>query len=172
MRAFAANGYRLRHARLEVRVVYSGFLLLTLVGMATMAAFQMYHIGLSPARIATFYRGGELDGQMVFAKTLRELVEMTHFHAFIFGVIYLVLAHLFIATSVTPTVKMGLVILGFVGFFSDLLAPWLIRFVAAGFAPLALIAWLSEWISFGAYVGVPLWEMWSPGDDDDDVGLE
>lgn len=171
MRAFAANGYRLRHARLEVRLVYSGFLLLTLVGMATMAAFQFYHIGVSPGRIAAFYRGGELGGQMAFAKTLRELVEMTHFHAFIFGVIYLVLAHLFIATSVAPKVKVTLIVLGFAGLFADLLAPWLIRFVAAEFAPLALCAWLAEWISFSAYIGVPLWEMWS-ADADADVGLE
>jgi hypothetical protein len=171
MRAFAANGYRLRHARLEVRVIYSGFLLLTLVGMATMAAFQLYHIGLSPNRIATFYRGGELDGQMVFAKSLRELVEMTHFHAFIFGVIYLVLAHLFIATAVPPKLKLGLVVLGFIGLFIDLVAPWLVRFVAGGFAPLALMAWLAEWVSFASYVGVPLWEMWSP-DAEGDVDLE
>lgn len=171
MRAFAANGYRLRHARFEVRLIYSGFLLLTLVGMATMAAFQFHHIGASPERIAAFYRGGELGGQMAFAKTLRELVEMTHFHAFIFGVVYLVLAHLFIATSIAPNLKIALIVLGFVGLFVDLLAPWLIRFVAGGFAVLALFAWVAEWISFAAYIGAPLWEMWS-GEEDAEVELE
>ena len=34
MRAFAASGYLLRDARLEIRMVYTGFLLVVLVGMA------------------------------------------------------------------------------------------------------------------------------------------
>lgn len=172
MKAFAANGYRLRYARVEVRIVYSGFLLLILVGMATLAALQLYHIGLSPDRIAAFYRGGELGGQMAFAKTVRELVETTHFHAFIFGVVYLVLAHLFIATSVSPSLKTALVLLGLVALLIDLLAPWLIRFVAGGFAYLLMLAWLAEWVSFAAFIGVPMWEMWIVGDDADDIGLE
>lgn len=171
MKAFASNGYRLRYARLEVRLVYSGFLLLSLVGMATMAAFQLHHIGVSPSGIAAFYRGGELGGQMVFEKTMRELVEMTHFHSFIFAVVYLVLAHLFIATPLAPTLKIGFIVLGFVGLFVDLLAPWLVRFVSGEFAYLTLLAWLAEWTSFAAFIGVPMWEMWS-GDTSVDVDLE
>ena len=41
MRSFGTSGYLLGDARFEVRVVYTAFLLFVLVGMATMAAFQL-----------------------------------------------------------------------------------------------------------------------------------
>jgi hypothetical protein len=160
MRAFSANGYLLRHAKLEVRLVYTGFLLLALVGMVTMGAFQVYHIGPSPSRAAAYYRGGESGGQMTFAKTFRELVEVTHFHSFIMGMVYLVLAHLFLATGVSAGVKRGVIVIGFVGLFGDLVSPWLIRYVSGELAYVQLVSWFAEWIGFGAFVTVPLMEMW------------
>lgn len=160
MRAFVASSYLLRHARLEVRLVYTGFLLLTFIGMVTMATFELYHIGPTPSRAAAYYRGGERGAEMSFPKTFRELVEVTHFHAFIMGVVYLVLAHLFIATAVRPDVKRACVILAFAGLAGDMLSPWLIRYVAGAFAYLQLTSWLAEWIGFGAFIGVPLVEMW------------
>ena len=160
MRAFAANGYLLRHAQLDVRLVYTGFLLLVLVGMITMGAFQVYHIGPTPSRAAAYYRGGESGGQMTFAKTFRELVEVTHFHAFIMGLVYLVLAHLFLATGLGPRCKRGCIVLAFTGLAGDLVSPWLIRYVAGELAYVQCASWLAEWIGFGAFVSVPLSEMW------------
>jgi hypothetical protein len=160
MRAFASTGYLLRDARLEIRLVYTGFLLVVLVGMATMAAFQLYHIGPLPSRIAAYYRGGEVGGQMTFPKTVRELVEVTHFHSFVMGVVYLVLAHLFVATPLRPVLKQWFIVLAFAGLATDLLAPWLVRYVSGGFAYLQLGAWLAEWVGLGAFVVVPFGEMW------------
>lgn len=160
MRAFASSGYLLRDARLEIRLVYTGFLLLVLVGMATMAAFELHHIGPTPARVAAYYRGGEVGGQMTFPKTFRELVEVTHFHSFIMGIVYLVLAHLFVATPVRPAVKQRLIVLAFAGLAGDLVAPWLICYLSGGFAYLQVTAWIAEWIGFGAFVFVPIIEMW------------
>jgi len=160
MKAFAANNYLLRHARLEVRLIYTAFLGLVVVGMLTMAAFELYHIGPTPSRVAAYYRGGEHGGEMTFAKTFRELVEVTHFHAFIMGIVYLVLAHLFIASPLRPDIKRGFILLTFAGLFGDLLSPWLVRYVSAMFAPVALLSWLAEWIGFTAFVAVPLVEMW------------
>jgi len=163
MKAFAANGYLLRHAKLEVRFVYTGFLLLTLVGMITMGAFQLYHVGPTPSRVAAYYRGGESAGQMTFAKTFRELVEVTHFHSFIMGLVYLVLAHLFLATGVNAAVKRCVLVAAFAGLVTDMVSPWLVRYLAGGFAYLQIGAWGAEWIGFGALVGVPLIEMWLGG---------
>jgi len=42
---------------------------------------------------------------MVFPKTATQLLELTHAHAFTMAVIFLVLAHLFAATSVPEPVK-------------------------------------------------------------------
>ena len=104
----ARPGYLLSDARLEVRLVYTGFLVLALDrhgddGGASSGCTS----GPRPEAIAAYFRGGERDGAMTFPKTLRELVELTHFHAFIMGVVYLVLAHLVLATSAPDAGQAG-----------------------------------------------------------------
>jgi len=160
VRSFGAPSYLLRHARIEVRFIYTGFLLLVLIGMLTMAAFQLRQIGPTPARVATYYRGGDRAGEMAFPKTFRELVEVTHFHSFIMGIVYLVLAHLFIATGVGERAKQALILVGFAGLAGDLVSPWLIRYLACGFAYLQILSWSCEWIGFGGFIYFPLREMW------------
>lgn len=161
MKQFVARSYRLRDARFDVRLIYTGFLVLTLVGLLTLLAFQLAHIGPTPARIASYYCGGERGDEMVFPKTFRQLVEVTHFHSFIMGTMFLILAHLFVATGVRPSVRRVVIVLAFSGLLGDLVAPWLIRFVAEAFAYFELLSWLAMWIGLGALVFVPLWDMWS-----------
>lgn len=165
MKAFARPAYLLRDARLEVRLVYTAFLIFVTIGMATVAAFEWIHVGPAPSRVASYYRGGEQHGEMEmsFPKTFRELVETTHFHAFIMGVLYLVLAHLFLATRVPLVVQRFVILLAFAGLAGDLIAPWLIRYVAGGFSYLLVGSWLAEWTGFGALIAVPLGEMWLGG---------
>ena len=163
MKAFSNSGYLLGNARLEVRLVYSGFLVLVLVGMGTMAALQLGHLGPTPAAIATAMRGGERDGAMVFAKPLREMIELTHFHAFTMGVVYLILAHLVIATRAPAWVKRWSIVLGFAGLTGDVLGLWLVRYVSPLFAWAELAAWIAEWMALLAYVIFPLWDMWILG---------
>ena len=160
MRTFTASGYLLRYARIEVRLIYTGFLVMACIGMLTMAGFQLVHIGPTPERIAAYYRGGEVGGEMHFAKSVRELVEVTHFHSFIMGLVYLVMAHLFIATSIQAAAKRVFVLLGFAGLVGDLLSPWLIRYVSSSFAYALLLSWVAEWIGFAAFIAVPIAEMW------------
>lgn len=160
MRVFGASGYLLSDARVDVRLAYTGFLVLAAIGMATMAMLQWVHIGPTPGNIATYFRGGEREGAMTFPKTVRELVELTHFHAFIMGVVYLVLAHLVVATSAPDLVKRVAIILAFVGLVGDLLGVWLIRYVSGAFAWAQLCFWIAEWVGFSAFVYFPMREMW------------
>ena len=46
------------------------------------------------------------------------------------GIVYLVLAHLFIASPLRPYIKRGFILLTFVGLFGDLLSPWLVQSVS------------------------------------------
>lgn len=160
MRAFGSSGYLLSDTRVEVRLVYTGFLVLAAVGMATMALLQWMHIGPGPTSIAAYFRGGERAGAMTFPKTFRELVELTHFHAFIMGLVYLVLAHLVLATSASAWIKRAAIVLAFVGLLGDLVGVWLIRYVSAGFAWLHVCWWAAQWVGFAAFVYYPLREMW------------
>lgn len=159
MRQFASTGFRLRDAPVALRLIYAGFLLLAAVGLATQAGFQVERIGVSPARIAIYYRGGEIAGSLSFPKPFGHLVETTHAHAFMMGVIFLILAHLFVSTSLLGARAKGVVTgAAFAGMLGDLLAPWLIRYVAAGFAWLEILSWVALWAGGGLMLGVSLWE--------------
>jgi hypothetical protein len=163
VRAFSNSGYLLGNARLEVRLVYTGFLVLVSFGLATMAVSQVGYYGLSPSAIAVAVRGGERAGVMVFEKTFRELIELTHFHAFSMGVVYLILAHLMVATRAPGWVKQGAIVLGFAGLTGDIVGLWLVRYVSARFAWLELAAWAAEWFAFVSFVIFPVWDMWILG---------
>jgi len=167
VRSFASGSYLLSDARFEVRLVYSGFLALVVIGFVTMAVFQLMHIGPTPGRIAVYYRGGAREMAMVFPKSFRELVEVTHFHAFIVGVVYLVLAHLFLATSVSEWVKRAGIVVAFAGLAGDMIGIWLIRYVSALFAYTQVLFWGFEWAGFAALVFYPLREMWFRQGSDD-----
>lgn len=160
MKAFAATGYLLRNARVEVRMTYTAFLVLTGLGLLTMAGFQLLHVGPTPAHVAAYYRGGERAGAMLFGKTARQLLELTHFHAFSMAIVYLVMAHLLIATGASDRTKRVAVVAGAAGLAGDVAGPWLVRYVAPGFAWLLLASWIVEWWAFAVFVWWPVREMW------------
>ncbi len=170
MKAFSNPAYLLANARLEVRIAYTAFLVLVLIGMATMGAFQWGHVGPWPADVAVYFRGGERDGAMVFPKGPRELLELTHAHAFVMGVVYLILAHLIIATTAPARAKLWSVVASFGGLIGDVVGPWLIRYVSAAFAYWQVAAWIAEWGGLLVLVYYPLRDMWlfTEADDDDD----
>jgi hypothetical protein len=109
MREFAKPGFRLTQLPRDVKWVYTGCLIFVGLGFGTNGLFQFTRIGLTLNRIAMYYRGGELEQTMTFPKTFAQLLELTHFHAFIMGVIFLVLAHLVIATAISPWLKTSLI---------------------------------------------------------------
>ncbi|MGH7893018.1 MAG: hypothetical protein ACREQL_00015 [Candidatus Binatia bacterium] len=168
MKAFTNPGYMLAVARIEVRLAYTAFLALTVIGMVTMGVFQWGHISPAPSDVAAYFLGGERAGVMTFPKGFRELVELTHAHAFVMGVVYLILAHLIIATTAPAAVKKWAVIVGFAGLVGDVVGVWLIRYVSPLFAYTQIGAWVAEWVSFGVFVYYPLRDMWVPGDDGDE----
>lgn len=106
MKNFATPSFRLRDASFETRLIYSLFLTFILGGMATIWFFEFQRIGISYDRVVAYYLGGEIGGQMFFAKNINALLEETHFHAFTMSVVFLILGHLFLATSVSRTVKL------------------------------------------------------------------
>ena len=160
MKAFSNPAYMLANARLEVRIAYTGFLVLVIVGFSTIAIFEFAHMGPWPADIAIHFRGGERAGAMVFPMAFRELVELTHAHAFVMGGTYLILGHLIIATSAPARAKIWAVAGGFGGLIADVLGVWLIRYVSAAFAYTQLLFWAFEWAGFAALIFYPLREMW------------
>ena len=132
--------------------------MLVAIGLVTQLGIQSGRIGLTPRAIATYYRGSESGDVMVFPKTATQLLELTHAHAFTMAVIFLVLAHLFAATSIPDPVKAVVLIVAFTGTVGDLVSPWLVRFGAAPFAWLALVWWIAQGFGNLALLGVSGWE--------------
>ena len=158
MRDFGNARFSLRRAPRPLRLIYAGFLLMVAVGFVTQIAFQAGRIGVSPRAIARYYRGDETGEVMAFPKTFGQLLEITHAHAFVMAVVFLILAHLFAGTEVSDPFKAVVLALTFAGLVGDLAAPWLTRYVAAGCAWIALGSWIAEDVGLVVLVAVSAWE--------------
>ena len=158
MREFAKGPFLLKRAPWKLRLIYFGFLVLVAVGFATQLGIQIGRIGLTPRAIATYYRGSESGDVMVFPKTTTQLLELTHAHAFTMAVVFLVLAHLFAATSIGGAVKAAVLVVAFAGTAGDLVSPWLVRFGAASFAWVALASWIAQGAGNLVLLGVSGWK--------------
>lgn len=133
-------------------------------------------IGPTYADILRHYRGMEMhekegEGEkeeMAFPKELPELLEVTHFHAYIEGIVLLVLAHLFAGVPLVRKVKLGLIGLSFGSTFLDLASPWLIRYLAPQMAYAQIGAWFGMGISYLPLTFFPLYYLWKrPGGRED-----
>jgi len=159
MKAFTKRGYRLSDAAVDVKIAYTGFLAFALVGYATLLLIALLRVGPGYDAIVTHYRGSELE-EAAFPRTFGQLLEDAHFHAFIEGVVLLVLAHLFAATSVSGRLKGWVILAAFGATFTDLACPWLIRYAAPQFAVLQQASWATIGASAALLIGVPIYDMW------------
>lgn len=160
MKNFATPSFRLRDASFEIRLVYTLFLLLILGGLATTWFLQFQRIGISYERVVAYYLGGEIGGQMFFPKNLNALLEETHFHAFSMSVVFLILAHLFMATSLSRGAKLFFILTTFFSHVFDMGSSWLTRILSPTFAYLLILSWLGLWLGYGGMILAPLYEMW------------
>jgi hypothetical protein len=160
MKNFATPSFRLRDASFEIRLVYTLFLFLILGGLATTWFLQFQRIGISYERVVAYYLGGEIGGRMFFAKNLNALLEETHFHAFSMSVVFLILAHLFMATSLPRGAKLFFILTAFFSHLFDMSASWLTRLLSPIFASLLVLSWVGLWLGYSGMILLPLYEMW------------
>jgi hypothetical protein len=160
MQTFSRRGFQLRSASLETRVAYTFFLVLCVLGIATLFALAFGRAGASPAAIATYYRGG--DTEMSFPKSFWQLVEVSHFHLFTIPVVALILAHLLYATPASPRIRVALTLVIFTGTLLDVLGPWGVRYVAGAMAYVLMLGWALLVVGALAIIGVTLVSMWGP----------
>lgn len=97
---------------------------------------------------------------MAFPKSFSALIETTHFHAFVMGLLYLTLAHLFVATEISRRLKRAVLLGGFLFTLLDLLLPWAVRYLSSGFASALVAAWAGEWVTYMTMVISALFDLW------------
>jgi len=163
MKEFSKKEFRIANSSPEVKVVYTGFLIFAFIGYFTIALLGLLRVGPGYDSIVSHYRGSDLDEE-AFPRAFGQMLEEAHFHAFIEGLILLVLAHLFVATSIRRPMKYAVVLLAFGSTLTDLASPWLIKYIASGFAYLQMTSWIGMETSALLLIGVPFYEMWFKGE--------
>lgn len=165
---FFASSHNLQQLAPRTRVLCSLFLLGILAQAISGGIMQHLGAGWTPASVAAYYRGdpqaaearptGTVDERfgsaddadvtaaptaprtMQVARSFGSLVEVAHLHLVAMPLVLFVVAHLFSMTAAGRTAFGGaLCYAGFVGAALDILAPFAVRYVSAGFAPLKLV---------------------------------
>jgi hypothetical protein len=158
MNDFKSKGFRIANSSIEVKLAYTGFLCFAFIGYLTIALIGLLRVGPGYEQVVTHYRGS--DTEEAFPRAVGQMLEEAHFHAFIEGLILLVLAHMFVATSVSQRVKFTVIISAFTATLLDLASPWLIKYVAPGFALLQMACWAVMIVTALFFIAIPVYEMW------------
>jgi len=157
---FTRRGNWLDQASIEIRSIYTAFLLFAFVGHLSFVSIVVYRIGFSYDQVVEHYLGGEDEEEMIFPKDFPELLEVTHFHAYIEGIVLLVLTHIFVAIPISPAWKRGIIGLAFGSTFLDLLSPWFIRYLSPHAAFGQIGAWLGMGLSYFPLTLMPVYYLW------------
>lgn len=157
MRNFNAR-FRLRESDRHIRLLYTQFLFLMLVGFLFSFFWAHSMTSLSPQGIADHYRGS--DATFGEPMSFRELAEVTHFHLFTMPVVFMILVHVLYLTSASHATQVWLTWLSFGGVILDLVSPWLISYVSPIFVLTMLAGDTLMMLSFLVMMAIPLYEMW------------
>ena len=150
--------FRLRDTDRHIRLVYTLFLTLMLIGFGFSFFWAHSMTGLSPGGIAAHYRGS--DATFGEPMSFRELAEITHFHLFTMPVVFMILVHVLYLTGASNRLKIGMTWMAFSGVILDLASPWLIRYVSPVFVLTMLGGDTLMVVSFLIMMALPLYEMW------------
>ena len=161
---FAYQRFKLWRAPLATRVLLTLFN--GMIVLATAVGILMYRVrtGLTPSGTQAYYLGNEntaaAGAEMQFARSFRELLDVTHDHAFSQPFLFFILCHIFALTGVSDRVKIGVYVASFATVLVDLGVPYLIRFVSPAFAPLQVVNSTVMSLALLLLLAVPTYEMW------------
>lgn len=161
---FAYQRFKLWRAPLQTRVLLTLFN--AMIVLATAVSIVMYRVrtGLTPGGTRTYYLGNEgtaaAGDEMFFARSFKELLDVTHDHAFSQPFLFFVLCHIFALTRVSDRTKIVVYVASFGSVLVDLAAPYLIRYVSPAFAPLQIVNSVVMTLTLLTLLAVPTYEMW------------
>lgn len=191
MRQFSSSGFRLWNLSTEAKVLYTGFCLLTLVGILSSALYYGELVGARPSGIRRYY-AGDLEGAdgpdelardaptsggprielpvdraaagipIVVPVTYRKLLEVTHFHLFTIPVVLLIVGHLFFATGLSDRAKLWWIVAASLAVVGHLATPWLVRYASPRLALLHALTGTALTLTMTVLTGWPVLAMWRP----------
>ncbi len=97
---------------------------------------------------------------LLFPKTKRELLEVTHVHTFSIPLVFFVLSRILSMTTMREGLKMATYTASFVGIVCNLIGPWLVRYSSPKFSALLLFSYIVLAATLIVYIVCPMYEMW------------
>jgi hypothetical protein len=169
------------------RIVYSTFLVFTLVGLGLTVWLTSDMVGARLQRFAEYYAGerapaaaeqaaaASLDEGPAFdlpddmteqpaaePMARRKLLEVTHFHIFSMPIYMLILAHIYVLSAASSRAKSFWVGLAIASTAAHIAAPWMGAAGTAGAAVTYALSGTGLFLSMTWMAIVPLLEMWMP----------
>jgi hypothetical protein len=161
---FSFRQFRLWRAPLPTRVLLTLFSGAMALAMGVSVVMWRVRTHLTAAGARDYYLGNENTAApgdaMRFARSVQELLDVTHAHIFEQAFLLFVLCHLFALTRVSDRGKTVVYIAAFATLIVDLAVPYLIRFVSPAWAPLQIVNSALMAITLLVLLAVPLQEMW------------
>jgi hypothetical protein len=118
-----------------------GLTLLLLLGFwATNMGVYFSRMGLRPATVAAYYNGSEEEFRP--PRSVESMLETTHMHLPMMGVVLLLLTHLVIFVPMPRGAKVAFIVSTFASAALEEGAGWLVRFVSPSFAALKVVGFL------------------------------
>ncbi len=150
--------FLLKDAPRRTKIVYTALLVYLLLGLVTIIAIESLKTGWTPQGVADYYRGNE--ARFRFEKTPLEMLEVTHMHLFSVPVVFFILGHAFMMTSLPEKTKLSVVGVSLAAVFLSIGSPWAVRFGSGAFGWLKVAADLALAATLVGMVIYPIYEMW------------
>ena len=106
------------------------------------------------------YDDSLLQEGFYFPKSYKEIVEITHVHAFTIPLILFVMSRILSMTLLRDWIKITIYSVGFAGTIMNLSGPWLVRFKSDVFSISLIASYFLLGICFIAFISIPMYEMW------------
>ncbi|GIW71724.1 MAG: hypothetical protein KatS3mg102_1266 [Planctomycetota bacterium] len=158
--------FSLSAARLHTKLLLTLFLLAVLGGLGVAGLYYAERAGSSARSAAQWLRGNEGDleaREFLEPKSYRELLALTHDHAFSLPLMVFVLLHLVALTPLPDWSKIALYLCGFGSTAGVLAAPWLVRYAGAEWTWLLVGCGLVLFATMLLSVAVCLFDLWLLG---------
>jgi hypothetical protein len=136
------------------RLVYAGFLAFLFCGLIAAVLLHYDGMGVSAATATAYWRGDE--SQMVYPKSYRQILELTHFHLFTEPVVWLVVAHLYHLGRGRGWISMGT--LAAIG--AQIALPWAVAYATPAVGVLLLPITAAVVLGLGFMIVDSLYELW------------
>lgn len=156
-------GFSLARANPSTKVLLTLFLLCTAGGLAVAMLQYSDRAGLSRKAAMEWIHGNEEDleaTEFKSPKSYRELLAITHDHAFSLPILLFVLLHLVALCTIGEGWKIAFYLAGFLSLIGSLAGPWLIAYQGEGWTILMIVSGSVMCLVIGSSTALALWETW------------